>query len=309
MKAIAEAPSKVIVAGEHFVVHGAWALAVATGRKTQVTLSDSDKLSVASDRFDVSESGALKPLASVVGNMARRYSFDPSIRVTVKSDVPPGAGMGSSASTLVALVSALSRLRSLNLNMADVIKLSMLGEQEIHGSPSGIDSTVCAIGGALLFRPGSRPRRVRFKGRRTFLVVNTGKSRSTKLQIRRVSKFKKSYPKFFEGLIGSASELSLTAADRLASDEMKALGGLLTMNHAVLGTLGVSNQVLDGLVDLLLSLGCHGAKLTGAGGGGSVVAIAPKGKEKSIITQLEARGLETFKVDIPVEGVKSWVAR
>ena len=81
------------------------------------------------------------------------------------------------------------------------------------------------------------------------------------------------------------------------------------MNHAVLGTLGVSNQVLDSLVDLLLSLGCHGAKLTGAGGGGSVVAIAPEGKEKSIITQLEARGLETFQVDIPVEGVKSWLAR
>jgi len=63
------------------------------------------------------------------------------------------------------------------------------------------------------------------------------------------------------------------------------------------------------MVDLLLSMGSYGAKLTGAGGGGSVLAVAPEGKEKSIVSGLTARGFETFRVSIPTEGVKSWLER
>ncbi|MBI3840639.1 MAG: hypothetical protein HY297_01570, partial [Thaumarchaeota archaeon] len=136
-----------------------------------------------------------------------------------------------------------------------------------------------------------------------------GITRSTRRQINRVAGVKEMFPSLFAGLTESASEVSLMAADLLKKDDMKGLGRLLNFNHAVLSTLGVSNQALDRLVDLLLALGSYGAKLTGAGGGGSVLAVAPGGKEKSIISGLKARGFDALRAEIPVKGVESWLER
>lgn len=309
MKAIAEAPSKVIIAGEHFVVHGAWALAAALPRRVRVEVKESGSFKVVSDRFAKGTSAWLRPVGSLVEAMAREFSFKPALSVSVESKVPEGAGLGSSASTMVALASALSRLHSLRLGPEELARLSMVGEGEIHGRPSGIDPAVCSLGGVILFRPGRRPKKVRFSGKRTLLVSYSGVRRSTKRQIARVSDMKEKFPSLFAGLTESASEVSLMAAERLAEGDMKGLGRLMSFNHAVLSTLGVSNEPLDRLVDLSLSLGSYGAKLTGAGGGGSVVAVAPEAKEKSIISGLKARGFETFRAEVPVQGVRSWLER
>jgi mevalonate kinase len=309
MKAIAEAPSKAIITGEHFVVHGAWALAVALPRKVRVEVSESAGFNVVSDGFSGSGASGLHPIAGVVGAMAREFSFDPHLTLSIKSEIPEGAGLGSSASTMVAVASAVARLRSLDLQASDIIRFSMVGEREVHGHPSGIDAAVCTVGGVVLFRPGTDPKRVSFKGRRSLIVAFSGKKRSTKRQIRRVAGVKEAFPSLFGGLTEAASEVSLMATKRLADGDMKGLGRLLSFNHAVLSTIGVSNRPLDSLVDLALSLGAYGAKLTGAGGGGSVVAVAPGRKEKSIISGLRGRGFEAFRAEIPVDGVKSWLER
>jgi len=136
--------------------------------------------------------------------------------------------------------------------------------------------------------------------------VYSGSRRSTKRLIGHVAEVQSALPDYFSGLAGSASEMTSLAAERLRSGDMKGLGRLLTFNHAVLSSVGVSTSGLDRLVDLMLSLGCYGAKLTGAGGGGSVLAVAPEGKEKRIISEVKKRGFEAFVSVIPVTGVKSW---
>lgn len=309
MRAIAEAPSKAIITGEHFVVHGAWALAAALPRKVRVELSQAPGFEVHSDRFGDSNSAELHPVARVVEAMAREFSVRPAVKVLITSDVPEGAGLGSSASTMVAVASAFSKLHSLDLGVDEVVRCSMVGEQEVHGRPSGIDPAVCAHGGVILFRPGSRPKKVVLDAPRTLIISFSGRNRSTRGQIGRVSLMKERYPDFFSRLADAVSELSLSAAEKLQKGDMKGLGNLLTINHAVLGSLGVSNDTLDRMIDLLASMGSYGAKLTGAGGGGSVVAVAPEGKEKSIVSGLTARGFETFRVRVPAEGVKSWLER
>ena len=241
--------------------------------------------------------------------MAREFSFDPHLTLSISSEVPEGAGLGSSASTMVAIASAVARFRSLDLQPSDIVRFSMVGEREVHGRPSGIDAAACTIGGVLLFRPGTHPKKVSLRGERSLIVAFSGKKRSTKHQIRRVASVKETFPSLFGGLTEAASELSLMAAKRLADGDMRGLGRLLNFNHAVLSMLGVSNRPLDRLVDLVLSLGAYGAKLTGAGGGGSVVVVAPEGKEKSIISGLKERGFEAFRAEIPVDGVKSWLER
>ena len=307
LKALAEAPSKVIVTGEHFVVHGAWALAAAIGKKVRVEVRDSDRLLISSERFGGRSFRALSPAAKVVEAMAREFSFRPNLCVSISSEVPDGAGLGSSASTMVAVASAVSRLRSLGLGGRELTDFAMVGERVVHGNPSGIDAAVCARGGVLLYRPGSEPKPVLFEGTRHFLVVFSGKSRSTKRLVSHVAGEKERLPSFLAGLSESAGDLSSLAAGRLVSGDMRGLGRLLTLNHGILSALGVSTKDLDQLVDLLFSLGCYGAKLTGAGGGGSVLAVAPEKKEKGIISALGGRGFEAFVAVTPVGGVRSWL--
>ncbi|MGD0145771.1 MAG: mevalonate kinase [Nitrososphaerales archaeon] len=309
MKAIAEAPSKAIITGEHFVVHGAWALVAALPRKVRVEVSESTSFKVISDKLSSAGASGLRPIAGVVKAMAKEFSFNPRLALSIRSEVPEGAGLGSSASTMVAVASAVARFRSLDLQASDIIRFSMVGEKEVHGRPSGIDVAACTVGGVLLFRPGINPKKVSFKGQRSLIVAFSGKKRSTKYQIRRVASVKETFPSLFGALTEAASEVSLMAAKRLAESDMEDVGRLLSFNHAVLSTLGVSNRPLDRLVDLALSLGAYGAKLTGAGGGGSVIAVAPGGKEKSIILGLRGRGFKAFRAEIPVDGVKSWLER
>ena len=309
MRATAEAPGKAIITGEHFVVHGAWALAAALPRKVRVTVEPSSKFEVTSDLFRRGESRELVPVSRVVEEMAREFSEKPEVRITIASDVPGGAGLGSSAATMVAVAAAYSRLNSLGLTANEIVSCAMVGEQSIHGKPSGVDPAISAHGGVILFRTGAAPKGVSFEGTRSLILSYSGLNRSTKGQIGHVTKMKDRYPGMFESLAVGIGDLSLRAAEMLRTGSMDELGTLLTINHATLMSLGVSNDTLDGMVDLLLKMGSYGAKLTGAGGGGSVLAVAPEGKEKRIVSRLSARGFETFSVKIPVEGVKSWLER
>ena len=308
MRAIAEAPSKVIITGEHFVVHGAWALAAALPRRVRVEVAPAPELAVRSDRFGP-RSRSLAPVRRVVEEVGERFSVGTGVSVSISSQVPEGAGLGSSASTMVAVASALSRLHSLGLGTEEIVGLSMVGERDVHGRPSGIDPTVCAHGGVLLFRPGSEPKTVRLRRPRTLIVSYSGINRATKGQIGRVSQMKERHPGLFSRLADAVGELSLDAARRLAEGDLEGLGYLLAVDHAALDSVGVSNDALDTMVDLMASLGCYGAKLTGAGGGGSVLGVAPEGKEKSIVSGLSARGFETFAARVPTEGVRSWLER
>jgi mevalonate kinase len=308
LKAVAEAPSKVIITGEHFVVHGAWALAAALPRGVRVEMSNSSRFEASSDRFSGNDP-QLRPVGIVVEEMAREFSVKPKVSVAVSSAIPEGAGLGSSASTMVAVASAFSKLNSLGLGPEEVARFSMVGEREIHGKPSGIDSAICAHGGVLLFSSVHRPKEVSFRGYRSLIVSYSGRSRSTKRQIGRVSAFKRTLPGLFSVLSESVSDLSLQASEKLAAGHMEGLGRILSLNQAVLGFLGVSNAALDTMVDYLGSAGSYGAKLTGAGGGGSVVAVAPEAKEKSIVSGLKARGFETFIARVPAKGVRSWLER
>lgn len=251
----------------------------------------------------------MRPVGLVVEYMAREYSVEPNVEVSISSSVPEGSGLGSSAAATVAVAAAFSRLNSLGLGKDEIVRSAMVGEKNIHGNPSGIDPTTCAHGGVIMFRPGRKPREVRLEGERSLIISYSGKKRSTKGLINRVALAREKNQDMFSALGSSVGRLSETACDMLVGGNMEGLGRLLTLNHSILKSIGISNGVLDRMVEDLCSLGCYGAKLTGAGGGGSVISVCPKAKEKSVVSGLSARGFETFPVKIPAEGVKSWLER
>ncbi|HLQ03717.1 MAG TPA: hypothetical protein VK114_02865, partial [Nitrososphaerales archaeon] len=193
------------------------------------------------------------------------------------------------------------------LGASEISRYAMTGESAIHGRPSGIDVSICATGGVIMYRMGEEAKKVKFAGSRRFLIVQSGLKRSTRTLIDRVSRMKEKYPGLFAGLANSSSFISELAATRLVNGDMEELGRLLTYNHAVLSTVGASTPELDRLVDLLLGLGCYGAKLTGAGGGGSVFAIPREGSTAALIAELKSRGYESFQTNVPCDGVKSWL--
>jgi mevalonate kinase len=306
---VAEAPAKAIITGEHFVVHGSTALAAAIDRRVRVEVRQarSPGISILSDRVSASQPASLLPVKKVVSTVCSTHSIEPAHELNITSTIPRGSGLGSSASTMVAAAAAVAKLHSIKLGLPDLVRFAMQGERLVHGNPSGIDVNACAYGGVILFQVGSPPKRVAMKSPQELLIVYSGVQRSTRRMINKVSYSREKYPRLFGSVADSVSDLSASAAEDLVRGDMLALGKLLTLNHELLTSVGASNQRLDGLVETLLSLGCLGAKLTGAGGGGSVVAIAPEGKGKSIMSQLSERGFEGFETVLPLRGVESWL--
>ena len=291
------------------MVHGALALAAAMSQKTRAEASRTSGLEVVTPITRSRPEGSNPlPVERLIREMYRERSMEPGVRVVINSELPTGAGLGSSASTMVAAVSAVSRLEGWNLDMHSIIETAMMGERTVHGRPSGIDVAVSAIGGVLQFRVGEEPKRLDLQKPVRLVVVYSGERRSSKRLISKVSSMKNDFPRLFAGICDSATLVTELATERFLDGRLDELGKLMTYNHAVLATVGASNARLDRLVDLCLECGCYGAKLTGAGGGGSVLAVAPAGEEESVVGQLSRRGFRAFLTDVPSGGVKVWTS-
>jgi len=209
---------------------------------------------------------------------------------------------------MVAVAGAVSALEGWGLDGAALAKAGEAGERLVHGNPSGIDATTTAMGGVVLFTRGLEPSPVVVPTPVFLLVASSGRKRNTGRLIRRVSGMKETYPSLFAGLCESASLVSALCAEALVKGDVLTLGRLMTYNHAVLARAGASNKRLDHLVDLCLGSGCLGAKLTGAGGGGSVVAVPPvdSREARAVAEKLKREGYEAFFTKIPTTGARSW---
>src|SRR5271170_5816485 len=304
MKGVAEAPGKVIISGEHFVVHGATALAAAIGRNVRVEATRSDRLTITSDLGDPE---ALKPVRRVVDSLYKSRKASPRVSLSIASQLPEGAGLGSSAATMVAVAGAVIALEGWGLDRPALARAGEAGERLVHGNPSGIDAAASAFGGVILFKRGEEPRTVELPAPVTLLVAFSGRRRNTGRLIKRVTGMKETYPSLFESLCESATLVSGLCADALVRGDAASLGRLMTYSHAVLARAGASNKRLDHLVDLCLSLGCLGAKLTGAGGGGSVLAVPPhpEGEATATAKRLAASGYDAFFTRIPAAGARA----
>lgn len=293
------------------MVHGGLALAAAIGRGTRVEATRSDAFTI---QTPFSESGAPQgparspplPVESVVRELYRKNSSEPRVRLRITSNLPSGAGLGSSASTMVAAVAAVSKMEGWAMDDETMIEAAMLGEKMVHGKPSGVDVAAAVYGGLLEFRVGEPPRKVALGSPAMFLVVYSGKRRNTGRLVSKVSSMKDVYPALFGKLCQSATQVSELAKERLVGGRLEELGEIMTYNHAVLAMVGASNEHLDRLVDLCIQSGCLGAKLTGAGGGGSVLAVTNRGEEETVAERVSRSGFDTFVAKVPTGGVRAW---
>lgn len=232
--------------------------------------------------------------------------------VTVSSDLPVGAGLGSSASFSVCMATALllhyghitgvKAAKDLEL----INNTSFLSEKVIHSNPSGVDNTVCVYGGALSYHKNSTlytPLKA-FKDMQ-FLLTNTKAPRQTSVQVGKVQSLLDSFPSIVNPILEAIDNIALEFKKNPRMDDEK-LKRLIQMNHQLLCTLGVGHHELDNVYKITARYGLA-TKLTGAGGGGCALTYLDdehKFSKLLVVGDLEDAGMECFDVVVGCQGVQ-----
>jgi mevalonate kinase len=274
------AHGKLILIGEHAVVHGHPAVAlpftpVGVQAKVEVTQGP-----LAMDCKFHSGPLACAPeqvrglSACVVETLKRLGSALEGLTIRIASTIPAGSGLGSSAAVAVAMVRGLFACHDREITHRELMELTHIAEVHAHGTPSGIDATAAAAEHPLLFIKGENPEMLPTGGTFQIVVANSGHAGDTRSAVAAVRARLKERPIQTKSRLSHLGELTHEAKSALASGDAAWLGRVLNVAQAELAALGVSNGRLDTLVRAARKAGALGAKLTGAGRGGCMLALA-----------------------------------
>ena len=221
--------------------------------------------------------------------------------VYINSQIPSSSGLGSSAAVTVATLSAINDEFGKNKTREEIANMAFEIEKTVQkGRASPTDTTVSTYGGIVLITGNSRRR---LPPQNMHLVVGDSLiSHSTAKMVEQVSDLKKKHPQIVDSVLAAIEGVSLAAIHHL--DDPKELGQYMNMNHSLLETLGVGHPQLSRLVLAARSAGAYGAKITGAGGGGCMVALCPKQLKHRIAGAIEACEARAILTGIDTEGVR-----
>jgi mevalonate kinase len=285
--ALGLASAKVLLLGEHAVVYDQPALAVGIPRGVRAQVSSAPSpgpciLRVPAWGIDLRADGAAGQAAGVA--LALRAILDAlslsgdGLCVDIDAHIPAGVGLGSSASLAVAITRALCAWADLPLDFPTLDRVCMAAERVFHGSPSGIDHSVAAVGGVVRFRrsaAGPQIEPLTLTAPLRLVVGVAAPGASTAAQVGGVAARLARHPEAIRPVIDAIGVLVERGVAALLRADWDALGELMNINHGLLCALGVSTSALDAAAHVARAEGALGAKLTGAGGGGCVVALTP----------------------------------
>jgi len=295
----ASAPGKVLLLGEHAVVYGHPALAAALQRGVCIEVSEAPEASIA-----VRSPPGISPppeLLAAALEMAERIGAPARFRAAIDTELPLGAGLGSSAAVGVALARALSQLAGHPCTNERATELALGFERHFHGAPSGVDPAICANGGVIVFRRGEPPRieRVRARVPIFLCVALTGIARGTRSTVLPLSERRAARPDLYDPMLATLGELARDGAAALERGDLAHLGTRFDEAQKILAVLGVSCPELEDLVQALRKAGALGAKLTGAGGGGAAIGLARDREHAAALSAaVAAKRLDSFVAEI-----------
>jgi mevalonate kinase len=302
---VACAPGKIILVGEHAVVYGRPAVAVPVSQvRAEATVEDADEgQGVIIAAADLGLTLALKqrdldrtphPLeVTVIGVLEHLgLSLDKNLTITVRSTVPIARGLGSGAAVSTAVTRAVAQHFSVELTSEEVSGLVFEVERMHHGTPSGIDNTVIAHERPVYFIRGERLETFQMERALSLVIGDTGLASPTKDVVGAVRQARQRDRERYEDLFDRVGAVAVEVRQAMESGDLGTVGLMMDENHRLLQEMDVSSPVLDSLVDVAKRRGALGAKLSGAGRGGNMIALVSAETRDGVGRALASAGAE-----------------
>ncbi len=298
---------KVIFLGEHAVVYGSHALAapVPLAMQAKVTDSDKDGIHLIIPRWGVEEQirrgedhkhSIFKSLDLILEKLDLH---DRNIKIEVFPQIPRAMGLGGSAALAVAIIRALAAQFNMKLTDKYISDLAYASETIVHGKASGIDNTLATYGEFLLFRKGEPNFLEPVKPKQPIRLV-IGLTWVQSLTVKMVTKVNNAWTrnkKLYTHVFDEINNLTLQAVQAVRDYDLEKLGDLMNINQGYLNALQVSTKEIEELIEIARNNGALGAKLTGSGGGGAIIALCPDNAAEVVQAMKEA-GYKAMVTDI-----------
>jgi len=308
LKSIASAPGKIILFGEHFVVHGTKAILAAIDKRVTVTSTFTEnktikvnsqlgtiEVPISSSHEEVeSEFRPFVYLANKIINSKQNAS---GLEITIDSDIPIGVGLGSSSACCVAAAASISELFN-ELSSEEILKMSIEAEKTIFPDTSGADCTVCTYGGMIEY-PSIEKIDSTFD--LNLLIANSMIPHNTKNSVEKVNKFKENDEERFSQLCDLETKLIDEVITAMKNNDGTTLGLKMSENQKYLEEIQVSNDTLRDMINSLNEISL-GSKITGAGDGGCVIALV-EDENMDKVPALLPKDKEYFSAKIDTKGV------
>jgi len=314
MKSVASSPGKVILFGEHFVVYGIRALLCSIDKRITVTSQTNDEkmikiksdighIEISNNSLSItneSTSKAMKPFLYIIKKTLERFKNDVGIEVKIESEIPPGIGLGSSSACCVAAATSITALFE-KLSREEILKLAIEAERTIFENTSGADCSVCTFGGLMEYDIKNGFKKINSKADFSLVIANSKQTHQTSELVEKVRRFRENNEDLFESLCTEESVLVQNALLALEKNDLPRAGLLMSENQTLLERIGVSTDPLDLLIKEAKKT-AYGAKITGAGGGGCIVALTDKSNLNQTLANLKNYG-ECFAAKIDHRGL------
>ncbi len=305
---------KVILFGEHFVVHGVPGIVSAIDSTTDAEVKQTGTgIQVKDERKTAkgySEEKRLQQLESIE-RMLKTMGINPKtpLSIWIGGTLPGFSGLGASAASSVAIARAIAEELGMKVPDEKINQIAYEAEKAYAGNPSGIDNTAATYGGLMWFKKNMAGgpdtiEKLNIRKPVEIIIGSTGKVANTKAMVEGVAERKRNNPQKYNPLFKRAEELAHAGRKALEQYDLKKIGELMNENHHLLQEIEVSSKELDFLVDIARKQGAFGAKLTGGGGGGCMTALTPTEKlQETVARAIEKEGFEVLRTKIGVKKI------
>jgi len=296
---------KVILFNEHFVVYGIPAIASAIDKKTiaEVKKCHGREFIIHDNREETPgyKKEKLEQQKESIRLIKKAMGIDECIEIWLSGDLRAASGVGASAASCAAIARAIADEFGMKFSDEEINEFAYEGEKAYHGNPSGIDNTCATFGGLVWYEKGKKMELLKIEKPVEIVMGDTGIVANTKKAVEGVRERREKYKEKYDKIFEEAKQLVYEAREALLSMKLDRVGELMNKNHELLQEIEVSSPELDFLVNIARKAGAYGAKMTGGGLGGYMVALTP-GKElqEKVAKAIEKEGYYALRTRIGI---------
>ena len=313
MKSKASAPGKVILFGEHFVVYGIKSILCSINKRVTVTAEKTNerKISINSEigklvlepNESISEiNSPLKPFYYLANKAIKDQNI--GLKIQIESEIPLGAGLGSSSACCVAGAAAIFKLFG-EISKEKILEIAIEAEKTIYQNTSGADCTVSTYGGLMEYDKNNGFRKIEDEPNFQLVIANSNIEHSTETMVSRVKEFENKNKEKFHELSNLESNLVNDVLKLIKENKIKGIGEKINQNQKFLEEIGISNEQLEAMIKIGQKTS-YGAKITGSGGGGCIFALTNESNLDETIKEFVNKEYECFATKIDFKGLNTF---